>query len=84
MVGVRRLGRRRPWSFPDRQSGQSEFSIRWLVCWWLLAVHGCKWPTDGVREQSLVAATLVGSVHGDVASWEERLTRISADMADVK
>ena len=81
MVGGRGLGRRRPWSVPARQS---ELSSRWLVCWWLLGVHGCKWPTDGLRELSLVAATLVGSVDGDVASWGERLTRISAEMADVK
>ena len=54
------------------------------MCWWLLAVHGCKWPADELRELSLVAATLVGSVDGDVASWGERLTRTSAEMLDVK
>jgi len=54
------------------------------VCWLLLAVNGCKWPTDELRELPLVAATLVGSAHRDVASWGERLTRISAEMADFK
>ena len=54
------------------------------MCWWLLAVHGFTWPIDGLRELSLVAATLVSSVDGDVVSWGERLTRISAEMADVK
>ena len=73
--------RTRPRSVPARQR---ELSSRWLVCWRLLAVHGCKWATDGLRELSLVAATLVGSVDGDVASWGERRTRISAEMADVK
>ena len=32
----------------------------------------------------IVAATLVGSIDGDVASWGERLTRISVEIADVK
>ena len=57
--------------------GRVSVVVVWLVCWWLLAVHACKWPTDGLRELSLVAATLVGSVNGDVASWGERLTRIA-------
>ena len=33
---------------------------------------------------SLVAATLVGSVDGDVTSWGECLTSISAEMENVK